>query len=382
MALPPFAAATHDDGGRGAAPLGGATVPHQPDLVVLEAEDFATHDRGALVPNATATGGVAWELPTYGGMDAGFDAPTTGTVWFRLYAGGWHEEGARNPHLHLYVDGLQRAEADVRGGWGPYLRAVPLLAGHHALRVESYDNARDVGADPNATRVLLFDRVVIEQPTLEGAPRVAPGAEVRVPAREVHTVLTGALRPDFTAATGSSWWQWGVGCLGETWVAGADGDVQATARVRGVLVAGEGTHVVVKEDRRPVDGWFVGDNWTAHAFTLSAVPAGPHVLEVCYDNDRPGEKRSLWLDEIVLKGATPAAPGNSTPDAPTREVPAIVPPPASTTPPLDVTRAPDASATPGAGALAQERRASGPGTILAIGVPGLAALATRARSQR
>ncbi len=301
----PIAAGTHASG-RPATSLGGSTVPHQPDLEAIEAEDFADRGSGFLALNGTASGGEGWELDTYGSIQDAISTDAPGIVWFRIYATGSHPEGTINPHLHLYVDGEQRGEWDVRGGWGPYVQTVALFPGRHSVRLENYDNSGDLGKGPAAEREIVLDRLVIETPTLQAVPFLAPGSGFTVPASQVHAARAGQMEDDPTAPSGQAWWEWGVGCFVEMWQATGDLAATITPLVKGSPVNGEGTLVVVREDGATVTTFEVNDSWVQHPVTVSAL-AGPHVFETCYYNDEPGAKRSLWLDSLAFS-AVPAGP--------------------------------------------------------------------------
>jgi polyvinyl alcohol dehydrogenase (cytochrome) len=67
--------------------------------------------------------------------------------------------------------------------------------------------------------------------------------------------------------------------------------------------------VQVKLDAKELIEYHVGEDWEQKVTKFTA-SAGPHMLEICYDNDEPGKKRNLWLDEMVLaslgQGSPPA----------------------------------------------------------------------------
>lgn len=288
------ALASHPDG-KGARSLGGKTVPRTDMMLALEADAFPTKPTGHLEQDASATDGRAWNLTTYGMITTEIDVPETGVVWVDIRARGWHPADMRNPHMHILIDGEQRAEWDVRGEWLTYPQSVPLLKGKHTLSVDNFDNYR--GA--TQARTLVVDWVHLSQPTLVGTPRVPAGGAVVVDAADIHNSVTGQLEESSTAREGTQWLQWGVGCFVEMFVAEASGEHEVDARLRGNVHDGVGTRVQVKVDAKQLEEYLVGDDWEQRK-TRFTVDAGPHMVEICYDNDEPGKKRNLWLDDMTL----------------------------------------------------------------------------------
>lgn len=298
------ASATHSQGS-GPRSLGGETVPDQPILVTLEAEQFVDRANGTLVSDPGATGGKAWKLAKYGAIHTDIEIPTTGVVWVEIRARGEHPEGLFNTHMHPLLDGAQRGEWDLPGAeWKTYRQSVPVLAGRHEFGVDNFNNYHAPALD----RTLYVDWVKISMPTLEGSPRVGPGRVV-VDAPDIHAAGTGQSKDNPDAREGTEWIMWGIGCFVETIVLQNPGEHSATPRLRGNERNSEGSHVTVLLDGRRLDEYFAGDAWMERTTKFTAT-AGAHVLEICYDNDYGGDlKRNLYMDDLVLEGPE----GGSTP---------------------------------------------------------------------
>ena len=296
------ALAAHNEG-KGARSLGGKTVPRTDVMLTLETDAFPDKPLGKLEQDASATGRRAWNLTTYGYITTEIDVPESGVVWVDIRARGWHPPDMMNPHMHILIDGEQRAEWDVRGDWLTYPQSIPLLKGKHTLSVDNFDNYRGAKAD----RPLVVDWVQISKPTLEGVPRVPAGGYVVVDAEDIHNSVTGQLERASTARNNTQWLQWGVGCFVEMFIAEGSGEHAVTPRLRGNVHGGVGTHVIVKIDDKEVETYHVGEDWEERT-TRFTVSAGPHTLDICYDNDEAGKKRNLWLDELSIVSF--AAPGS------------------------------------------------------------------------
>lgn len=288
------ALAAHSEG-KGARSLGGKTVPRTDTMLTLETDQFPEKPLGRLENDAAATGGTAWNLSTYGFITTTIDVPESGVVWIDIRARGWHPPDMMNPHMHILIDGEQRAEWDVRGEWLAYPQSVPLLKGKHTLSVDNFDNYRGATRD----RVLVVDWVQLSKPTLEGTPRVPAGGYVVVDAADIHNSVTGQLEKSSLARNETQWLQWGVGCFVEMFVAEGNGKHTTTPRLRGNVHEGEGTHVIVRVDDQEVGDYHVGNDWEERTTEFTVAP-GAHTLEICYDNDEAGKKRNLWLDELSI----------------------------------------------------------------------------------
>jgi polyvinyl alcohol dehydrogenase (cytochrome) len=216
-----------------------------------------------------------------------------------------------NPHMHIIIDGEQRAEWDVRGDWLTYPQSVPLLKGKHTVSIDNFDNYRGATKD----RTLVVDWVSFSMPTLEGTPRVPAGGFVVVDAEDIHNSVTGQLERSSLARNGTMWLQWGVGCFVEMFVAEAGGAHEVDARLKGNVHDGVGTRVQVRVDSAQQEEYFVGEDWEQKR-TRFEVDTGPHTVEICYDNDEAGQKRNLWLDEMALASLGPGSPAAPVEGAP------------------------------------------------------------------
>ena len=313
LAAPALAA--HEQG-KGARSLGGKTVPRTEEWLRIETDDFPTKPLGALETDAGATEGKAWNISSYGSITTEIDVPETGVLWVDIRARGWHPPDMMNTHMHILIDGEQRAEWDVRGEWATYPQSVPILKGKHTISIENFDNYRGAKLD----RTLVVDWVSFSQPTLEGTPRVPAGGHVVVDAADIHNSVTGQLERSTLARNDTMWLQWGVGCFVEMFVAEGSGEHQVDARLKGNVHDGVGTRVQVRLDSEELAEYFVGEAWEQKVTRFTA-SAGPHMLEICYDNDEPGKKRNLWLDEMVFTSFAAAGTGGTPPTPPPADVP-------------------------------------------------------------
>ena len=313
----PATLAVHSEG-KGARSLGGKTVPRTDAMLTLEADEFPEKPLGSLQNDAAATGGKAWNLSTYGFITTEIDVPESGAVWIDIRARGFHPTDMMNPHMHILIDGEQRAEWDVRGEWLAYPQSIPILKGKHTLSVDNFDNYRGATKD----RTLIVDWVQITEPTLEGTPRVPAGGYVVVDAEDIHNSVTGQLERSTLARNETQWLQWGVGCFVEMIVAEGSGAHSVTPRLRGNVHEGVGTHVIIRVDGTQVEDYHVGEEWEERKTDFTA-SAGPHMVEICYDNDEAGKKRNLWLDEMsFVSFATGGGPITPPPPAPIEDWPA------------------------------------------------------------
>lgn len=307
------ALAVHSDG-KGARSLGGKGIPRTDTWLTLETDAFPDKPLGHLENDPTASGGKAWNLTTYGFITTEIDVPADGVVWVDIRARGWHPEGMMNPHMHILIDGEQRAEWDVRGEWLSYPQSIPLLKGKHTLSIDNFDNYRGATKD----RTLVVDWVQVTTPTLEGSSTVPAGGHLVVDAEDIHNSVTGQLERTPLARNETQWLQWGVGCFVQMIVTEGSGEHELDARLRGNVHDGVGSRVQVKIDDVQVEEYFVGEEWEQRKTRFTA-DAGPHTIDICYDNDEPGKKRNLWLDEFVVTSLS----AGQAPPAPPREWPAL-----------------------------------------------------------
>lgn len=300
------ALANHPEG-KGARSLGGSGVPRGDALFTIESDTFSDRSVGSLLTDAAATQGRAWNLSTYGIITTTIELPVSGVVWFDIRARGFHPPDMRNTHMHILIDGVQRAEWDVRGEWLTYPQSVPMLAGEHEVSVDNFNNYRANVAD----RALIVDWLAMTTPTLDGSPRVPAGGSVKVDAADIQNSVTGQLERSSLANDGTQWLQWGVGCFAEMFVMEAAGEHALLARLRGNVHEDVGTRVQIGLDGRRVDEYHVGVDWEDRETKFSVNSIGPHLVEICYDNDEPGKKRNLWLDEMHVSHEGLAVPAGA-----------------------------------------------------------------------
>ncbi|HUR70086.1 MAG TPA: PQQ-binding-like beta-propeller repeat protein [Candidatus Thermoplasmatota archaeon] len=303
--------ANHDEG-KGPRSLGGRTVERTETMLTIEADRFADKSIGVLENDPAATGGSAWNLTSYGTLTTQIDVPSNGVVWVDIRARGWHPADMRNPHMHIRIDGVQRAEWDVRGTFLTYPQSIPILAGKHTVQVDDFDNYR--GA--TQARTLVVDWLSMTTPTLSGSPVVPVGGSVVVDAADIHDSVTGQLEQSSLARNNTQWLQWGVGCFAEMVVFDAAGSYELDARLKGDVVAEVGTRVQVELDGKRVQEYSVTTEWAQYKTPLAVAAKGPHLLEICYDNDEPGAKRTLTLDEFAVASTGAGAPPPPTEAAP------------------------------------------------------------------
>lgn len=317
LMLAPWALAAHPEGS-GPRSLGGDQVPVGDAFLNVEAEDFGEKPVGRPVGDASATGGKAWEMPKYGVITTTIELAQPGVVWVEIRARGTHDDGLKNPHMHVNVNGEQRGEWDVFGQYLTYRQALPLLAGKHAIGVDNFNNYHAPAPD----RTLVIDWVTFRVPTLVGSTHVGQSGVLLMDAPELHNSVTGMLQRTSEARNGTQWIQWGIGCFSQMVVFDLGGEHGLTPRLKGNVHDGVGSHVIVRLDYVKIDEYHVGEDWEEHTSRFT-VKSGAHVIDICYDNDDPGKKRNLWLDEMTIRRTKTIAE----PDGGTQT------PPVSTTPP-------------------------------------------------
>lgn len=311
LLLVPVAFAAHPDDYPG--PKAGRTLTPTPVARVVEIEDFEDLAWGRLVKDPEASGGEAWELPSYGSVSTTVTIDEPGILWVTFRARGTHPEGTKNPHLHLDVDGYQRGEANVEGTWADHRRPYAYLAGTYKFEVVNFNNYY---SDPRSAepRTLYVDKMSIHASTLDGAPHVDLSAPLRYEAEDVHEAETGIVQKDAEASGGEIWFLWGTGCLATAVVVEESGTYDFSAKVRGNAPGGIPTKVEFRVDMEEVVSWGGYEPWDVHTRRVD-LREGVHVLSVCYENDEGGDrKRNMWMDywEIApvaaLSGDPPEVP--------------------------------------------------------------------------